>query len=479
MRSVNRSELFAKPEVQQALVEMEGALRSALPDASFAEREAAALAISDEAVRSLLENDLRTLSESFGEQVLIDGVLYKRHQPGNGTYHSLSGPLHVPRHSFRQVGIHNGPIVIALELEAGIIEGATPALAYNIAHGYARHDMRLHEEELETAHRQPPSRSTLERIAKRIAKAGVDNARRIQAQLRRVEAVPDGAVAAAIGLDRTSALMVEKRPEDAPAKPEPKRTKPYVRQPPEPFDLQWRMAYVGTVSFLDADGETLAVRRYAAAAGDDPRNLVLQMTADLRSSLKQNPALIAGIVQDGAHEMWNRTREGMQTLRDEGLLETWQEGIDFCHLLGHLASALEIIEPDAAARKQKLDAWRDELEMRDSAIDGIERFLIRHYGDLEDSKQREALWEHLAFVANNKDRMRYVSLRVAGLPIGSGVTESSAKTVIAWRAKGAGQRWSEPGLRGALTLRALHQSDRLPRFWSHLARRYVARIEAA
>src|SRR5687768_216560 len=139
---------------------------------------------------------------------------------------------------------------------------------------------------------------------------------------------------------------------------------------------------------------------------------------DSRLSLRpeENPELVAGIVQDGAHEMWDRTREGMQKLRDEWLLETWLEGIDICHVLGHLASALEILESDGAARKQQLAAWHDDLQTRDLAIDGIERFLIGRFNEIEDPKQREAFWEHLCFVANNKDRMRYVSLRVAGLP---------------------------------------------------------------
>jgi hypothetical protein len=35
--------------------------------------------------------------------------------------------------------VHNGPIVIALELAAGLVEGATPALAYSVTHGYTQH----------------------------------------------------------------------------------------------------------------------------------------------------------------------------------------------------------------------------------------------------------------------------------------------------------------------------------------------------
>lgn len=75
--------------------------------------------------------------------------------------------------------------------------------------------------------------------------------------------------------------------------------------------------------------------------------------------------------------------------------------------------------------------------------------------------------------------MRYVTLRIAGLPVGSGVTESTCKTVFGLRTKRSGQRWREAGLRGVVTLRALHQSDRLPRFWNHLSRPYTAYVQAA
>ncbi len=63
-----------------------------------------------------------------------------------------------------------------------------------------------------------------------------------------------------------------------------------------------------------------------------------------------------------------------------------------------------------------------------------------------------------------------------GLPIGSGVTESTAKNVVNMRTKRSGQRWSIPGLQGVLTLRALLKSDHLARFWSFLSRRYVVNV---
>src|ERR1019366_6023492 len=87
---------------------------------------------------------LEAIADSFGEEVLVDGVPYRLHEPGSDTYHGLCGPLEIRRPTHRQVGVRNGPIVVAMELAAGLVEGATPALAYNVAQGYAQHDMRAH-----------------------------------------------------------------------------------------------------------------------------------------------------------------------------------------------------------------------------------------------------------------------------------------------------------------------------------------------
>lgn len=189
-----------------------------------------------------------------------------------------------------------------------------------------------------------------------------------------------------MGLDRTSVAMLEERPADAPPKPEPKRAAPRVRRPSSPCDIKWRMAYVGTVSFCHANGEALEIRRYASPACDDPVEVVEEMTADLRVALKKKPTLNPGIMQDGAHEMWNRTREGMQALRDEGLLKRWREGIDRYHLVERLADDLKIVEPDSQTRKSLLDRWRTDFDQHNSTIDQIDDFLGQRY-----LAQREAL----------------------------------------------------------------------------------------
>lgn len=481
MTMMNVSELIAKPEVKRAIDQAKELLRGSLPEGTFAERETALLAITNETCREVLVAELLTIGTSFPDEIVVDGVAYRRHEEGTGTYHSLCGDLPVLRDTFRQMGVRNGPTVVPLELVAGLIERATPALAYSVAHGYAQHDMRAHEADLLTAHRVPPSRSTLERMAGAIADSAVQHAPRIEPLLRRGEKVPQGTVSAVMGLDRTTVAMLEERPADAPPKPEPKRATPRVRRPPPPTDINWRMAYVGTVSFCDANGEALEIRRYAAPACDDPVEVVEKMTADLRVALKKKPALNAGIMQDGAHEMWNRTREGMQALRNEGLLKRWREGIDRYHLVERLADALKIVESNAQKRRSRLDQWVTALDECNAAIDKIEDFLGERYLAVRTTltdELRTKLEDHMIYIGNNKDRMRYVTLRNAGLPVGSGVTESTAKNTVGHRTKGSGRRWREDNLRGVLTLRAIHQSDRLPRFWIHFSRRYVANVEA-
>jgi hypothetical protein len=171
--------------------------------------------------------------------------------------------------------------------------------------------------------------------------------------------------------------------------------------------------------------------------------------------------------------MWNLVRAGLGPLEIK-----FEEAIDRYHLIERLGKALAIVEPDAVVRAALIEQWKGEFDSRDTAIDSIERYFIKRHAEVPDD-QAEDYWDHLTFIRRNKDRMRYVTLRVAGLPVGSGVTEGACKSLVAKRARGGGQRWREHGLRNVLFLRALHGSNRLSRYWSHLARRYAAKVAHA
>jgi len=63
-------------------------------DASFAQLEDAALEAADEAVRDFCEQELQRIEDSFDDELLINGVLFKRsHAPAQGDYRSLCGSI--------------------------------------------------------------------------------------------------------------------------------------------------------------------------------------------------------------------------------------------------------------------------------------------------------------------------------------------------------------------------------------------------
>ena len=73
--------------------------------------------------------------------------------------------------------------------------------------------------------------------------------------------------------------------------------------------------------------------------------------------------------------------------------------------------------------------------------------------------------------------MRGDALRAAGLPIGSGTTESGCNTLLNLRVKRNAEHWSVDGLQGVLTLRGIHESLRFEPFWKYFSRRYQNKVE--
>ena len=277
--------------VAEARVALEQAVAAYLPaNASFAERERAVLMAANDACRLALETELQTTADAQPPRVRIAGVVYERHQAGRVVYHSLCGPLAVRRATYRQTGKRNGPTVVPLDLATGLIEGATPALAYRVALGYAQGPGRRAEEQMHADHRTPPSRSTLERMGKAIGTHVTQAGPRIEPLVRDAETLPDGAHAVSVGLDRTTVPMEEARLTHAPPTTRrARRTTPYIRRTPPRVDVKYRMAYVGTVSVVDAAGEALLTRRYAISGAADPAALTARMMADIRRARPQQP----------------------------------------------------------------------------------------------------------------------------------------------------------------------------------------------
>jgi len=85
-----------------------------------------------------------------------------------------------------------------------------------------------------------------------------------------------------------------------PDKPAVIRRLPRVRKTPDPVEVNYRMAYVGTFSIARADGRSVFTTRYGRAGDVEPVHLTERLQADQEHALRQPPDLPVGLVQDGA-----------------------------------------------------------------------------------------------------------------------------------------------------------------------------------
>jgi hypothetical protein len=430
---------------------------------TFTECEAAALSMANEIVRRWMEQELGRLSSKYGREVIVDGQRYRRHTTGRRRYHSLCGALEVQRDTYRLVGIHNGPTVVPLEVEAGILEQATPALAASVLRGFAAMPLRLYEDEMRAAHRTVPSRSTLERIGKRVGIVIREQLPLIEPLVRAREVVPREAHSISVGLDRTSIPMAETTGESPPA------PTGHVRRRPQPVAVAYRMAYVATLAVNDRHGDVLTSIRLASTANEGPTELLERLGGELEHVRGQRRLPLI-IVQDGAPELWNLVEEWLENLGVRAEMKL----IDRYHVEERLRATCEVLESKPEAARRLFEHWRRCLDRSDVAMQRIcskVKRLIHGTGPQElpwptiapsiGGMRAQIAEGHLGYFRNCATKIRYATARKRGFPIGSGVTEGACKSVIAARFKRSGQRWFESGAVPCLHLRALHLNGRL------------------
>jgi hypothetical protein len=80
---------------------------------------------------------------------------------------------------------------------------------------------------------------------------------------------------------------------------------------------------------------------------------------------------------------------------------------------------------------------------------------LKEKPDLEglSPENRKTLENLIAYLEKHKEHMDYDRFKALGLPIGSGIVESTCKWLIQQRFKGVGMRWSEKGFGSLLHLR--------------------------
>ncbi len=443
----NKALLLALQEVARVVTAIEERGPGGKPiDYAHIEREisAATAAIEREAHRTILSS-----LDLDAAKVRIAGKLYTRVGRYEATYYTMAGPVSVERSLYRRDGERNGKVVDAVSLRAGVIaDGWLPQTARAMAHHVQRGTAREAEASAIETGRLVYSRSSFDRVAHAVGELYADRNDEIEDALITAYELPDEARSVSVGLDRVSMPMIEPRalPPGRPKEGAPRR----------PIAVAWRMAWVATVTLHDRVGNALHTIRYGAMPDDGCESLLHGISGDLRELLRKRPRLKVALLSDGAHDLVEHLANEIGGRMKRAVAQL----VDFWHLVEKLAAAAPVLNGDASRR---LATWRMRLLNEETAARAIMLELKASGREHRRVGDTRPVHEAITYIESHHERMNYAAARAAGLPIGSGNTEATCKTLVQVRMKRAGSRWNTRTGRHVLQLRALATSDR----WDH------------
>jgi hypothetical protein len=444
-------------------------------DASFEEQSRVGMAVMADAMWLYERERLRALVTT-AERIAIDEHTYRRlEQPSSATYHGLWGTHVIDEPLYRREDVRNGPTCKPLDLRVGVVgKRLLPDLGRALGHLWSGATSREAEETLATLGFRPPSRTLLEQGAQAIASEVVGAGDALDQVLRADEPIEADVASVSVGMDRMAVRMEEPLCGDARDQALRRRDgRIYERTPPEPYAFKWRMAWVGTMTTYDSDGEALRTIRLGQPASDDPANLAMRLCDEVLAVIEARPGTKVVCVQDAAPDL-DVLRQQLRQRLPEGIER--HHLVDLEHLLGYLGDVVAAFEP-AGDPRGMLDNYRDRLLNEDRAIDNIFRSLRRKAQSTPRTAttERKALAHAIRYIRNRRPLMRYASIAAANLPIGSGATESAC-AVFQLRVKRPGSHWRTDGLRDVMAVRGLVTSGRWDAAWSHLAAWHIAEV---
>jgi hypothetical protein len=338
-------------------------------------------------------------------------------------------------------------------MRAGVVgDGWLPRTARVMAHEVQKGTSREAEATGSEYGRMPYSRSSFERVAHLAGALAVADHQDIEDALIDAYEDPVEARSVSVSLDRVSVPMEEPRPRPV--------GRPRKGAPKKPVARNFRMAYCGTVTLHDKNGEALHTIRYGAMPEGDVLGIRDRLVADVATLVSKQPHLELQLLCDGAPEMWNLLEQGFTSDRFGNNIHSL---VDLHHLLEKLAPAARVLDGTTkAAAKLKLQRWKLALLNRSSAAKDILEELIASGLDegVGDDHPVHAAITYLQSHSENADRMNYARARRLGLPLGSGNVEATCKSLFEMRLKRCGSRWKNDTGQHIVQLRALALSDR-------------------
>ncbi len=430
-------------------------------------------------------------ADATAPEVEINGERWGNRRETPHDYETLFGMVPLERAVYQQSG--RGRVAVPLDLRLGMIEGTyTPRLARIATRALASMPEQEAADLLGEVGTATLSNSTIGRLSRAMAARYEQRREVIAATVRETHAIPEQAVTVQAGID---GVMVPQDGEHARPRgrktrsPEPPRHEARYGVVCDPgpaahdgtLGRAWHEGAVGTLAFYDADGERLDTIYLARMPEPYKKTLVGELEAELHSMLRERPTLNIVWASDGAEPQW-QALEGIDRRLPPECTGDRMKLVDAFHVAEYVQKAADAIwEPISGDAHVHAATWRETIKSKRNGPAEVLRSMRARLGAPRTASGRKELREAIDYIArqNSLGRMKYVEAQRRGYPIGTGVTEAAAKTVVGSRMKRAGARFSQHGGQTVMLFRTSILSNRFAALHRELGATSVARVKEA
>ena len=355
---------------------------------------------------------------------------------------TLFGKITLWRHGYRYVERDvTEPTIFPLEVQLGLAEGATPALASEAARMMA-----------ETGATQE---TVLARLKERHG---------VTWGVKKLRAVTEHLAAA---MERFRREYQAKQVVEwlRAAQGSKGRHRPVLAVGRDGITLQtqphsfYEVATTATLTVYDRQGRRLGTVYLAYAPELGQQTMTDELTALVEDVLRQweGPLPRLAYITDAGDSETKYYRQVLKKLRHPrtGQRLAWQWVVDFYHAAQRLTTMAEALFGSG----REASAWAARMRKLLKKPNGP--FRVLHAAAAMKSRRRlsaraaKEFQKAYNYLRTRTRHLQYAEFRRQGLPIGSGITEAACKTVFTQRLKLSGMRWSGPGAQTILNLRVL------------------------
>jgi hypothetical protein len=430
-------------------------------------------------------------SDAESPEVEINGERWGNRRETRHDYETVFGTVPLQRAVYQQSG--RGRVAVPLDLRLGMVEGTyTPRLARIATRALASMPEQEAADLLGEVGTATLSNSTIGRLSRAMAARYEQRREVIAATVREAHVIPEQAATVQVGID---GVMVPQDGEHARPRgrktrsPEPPRHETrygvVCDRGPAAHDgtmgRAWHEGAVGTLAFYDADGERLDTIYLARMPEPHKRTLVGELEAELRSVLRERPTMNIVWASDGADPQW-QALEGIESRLPPQCSGNRMKLVDAFHVAEYVQKAADAIwGPSSGDAHVQAATWRETIKSKRDGPAEVLRSMRARLGTPRTASGRKELREAIDYIArqNSLGRMKYVEAQRRGYPIGTGVTEAAAKTVVGSRMKRAGARFSQHGGHTVMLFRTAILSKRFAPLHRELGATYAARVKNA